>query len=177
MKWGDQVMRKLSMGRLLVGAAATLSILGVAQTTAAAAPPDGTNTAAAEAAACASLYGVSAAVGPDSLSACQWDMRAIGATSAGSYAVNRGQGARIGDIDTGIDLTNSVCAHRRPLELLQLHMRQLIAAGCIEGRIGKEAKAVDFNQGGGAADQGDREGHAFCSFTNGFAASAGRVTR
>ena len=106
MKWGDQVMRKLSMGRLLVGAAATLSILGVAQTTAAAAPPDGTNTAAAEAAACASLYGVSAAVGPDSLSACQWDMRAIGATSSGSYSVNRGRGVRVGDIDTGIDLTN-----------------------------------------------------------------------
>jgi subtilisin family serine protease len=99
-------MRKLSMGRLLVGAAATLSILGVAQTTAAAAPPDGTNTAAAEAAACASLYGVSAAVGPDSLSACQWDMRAIGATSSGSYSVNRGRGVRVGDIDTGIDLTN-----------------------------------------------------------------------
>jgi len=34
-------------------------------------------------------------------------MRAIGATSAGSYALNRGAGARVGDIDTGIDLTNS----------------------------------------------------------------------
>jgi subtilisin family serine protease len=34
-------------------------------------------------------------------------MRAIGATPAGSYAVNRGAGARIGDIDTGIDLTNN----------------------------------------------------------------------
>ena len=34
-------------------------------------------------------------------------MRAIGATPAGSYAVNRGAGARVGDIDTGIDLTNS----------------------------------------------------------------------
>ena len=34
-------------------------------------------------------------------------MRAIGATSAGSYAVNRGKGARVGDIDTGIDLTNT----------------------------------------------------------------------
>ena len=67
----------------------------------------GTNTAAAEAAACASLYGVPANIGPDQLSACQWDMRAIGATPAGSYAVNRGAGARIGDIDTGIDLTNT----------------------------------------------------------------------
>jgi subtilisin family serine protease len=34
-------------------------------------------------------------------------MRAIGATPSGSYAVNRGKGARVGDIDTGIDLTNS----------------------------------------------------------------------
>src|SRR6476646_1719502 len=34
-------------------------------------------------------------------------MRAIHATSAESYAVNQGRGARIGDIDTGIDLTNS----------------------------------------------------------------------
>ena len=43
---------------------------------------------------------------PEPLSACQWDMRAIGATSSGSYAVNRGRGARVGVIDTGIDLTN-----------------------------------------------------------------------
>ena len=33
-------------------------------------------------------------------------MRAIGATSAGSYSVNLGAGARIGDMDTGIDLTH-----------------------------------------------------------------------
>ena len=101
-------MGRLSMGRLLVGAAATLSILGVAQTTAAAqTPPDGTLSASAEAAACASLYGVPTSVGPDSLGACQWDMRAIGATSSGSYSVNRGRGVRVGDIDTGIDLTNT----------------------------------------------------------------------
>ena len=55
---------------------------------------------------CATLYGVSAATGPDPLGACQWDMRAIGATTAGSYAVNQGAGTRIGDIDTGIDLTH-----------------------------------------------------------------------
>ena len=30
--------------------------------------------------------------GPEPLSACQWDMRAIGATTAGSYAVNQGRG-------------------------------------------------------------------------------------
>ena len=46
-------------------------------------------------------------VGPEPLSACQWDMRAIDATSTESYAVNQGAGARIGDIDTGIDLTNT----------------------------------------------------------------------
>jgi subtilisin family serine protease len=94
------------MGRLLVGAAAAVSILGVAQTTAAAAPA-GTLSASAEAAACASLYRVPVNVGPEPLSACQWDMRAIGATSSGSYSVNRGSGVRVGDIDTGIDLTNT----------------------------------------------------------------------
>ena len=71
------------------------------------AAPPGTNSAASEAAACASLYGVAANIGPEPLSACQWDMRAINATSGGSYAVNRGAGARVGDIDTGIDLTNT----------------------------------------------------------------------
>jgi len=34
-------------------------------------------------------------------------MRAIGATPDGSYATNRGRGVRVGDIDTGIDLTNT----------------------------------------------------------------------
>ena len=69
-------------------------------------PPAGTNTQAAEAVTCASLYSVSAASSPDPLSPCQWDMRAIGATTSGSYAVNRGRGARVGVIDTGVDLTN-----------------------------------------------------------------------
>jgi lantibiotic leader peptide-processing serine protease len=70
-------------------------------------PPPGTTSESAEAAACAALYQVPAATGPDPLGACQWDMRAIGATSAGSYALNRGRGTRIGDIDTGIDLTHT----------------------------------------------------------------------
>ena len=60
----------------------------------------------AEHATCAALFGVPVTTGPDPLGACQWDMRAIGATTAGSYAVNRGQGAKVGDIDTGIDLTH-----------------------------------------------------------------------
>src|SRR6478609_8919315 len=71
-----------------------------------AADPAGTHTQAAEAAACAALFSVPVGIGPDPLAACQWDMRAIGATSSGSYAVNRGAGVRVGDIDTGIDLTN-----------------------------------------------------------------------
>ena len=85
--------------------AATIAALVLAATVLAA--PPGTNTAATEAAACAALYSVPPNVGPEPLSACQWDMRAIGATSAGSYAVNQGKGARVGDIDTGIDLTNT----------------------------------------------------------------------
>jgi subtilisin family serine protease len=67
-------------------------------------PPAGTNTVAAEAATCASLYSVPATVGPDPLGACQWDMRIIGASPAGSYAVEQGGGAIVGDLDTGIDL-------------------------------------------------------------------------
>jgi lantibiotic leader peptide-processing serine protease len=55
---------------------------------------------------CAAQYGVSVAVGPDQLSACQWDMRAINSSPAGSYAVNRGAGATIGIIDTGVDFTH-----------------------------------------------------------------------
>jgi subtilisin family serine protease len=57
-----------------------------------------------ETAACASLFSVPTTTGPDPLAACQWDMRNISA-NPGSYAVTKGKGARIGDIDTGIDLT------------------------------------------------------------------------
>ena len=85
--------------------AATVAALLVA-TSVLAAPP-GTNTQAAENAACATLFSVPTSIGPDPLGACQWDMRAIGATTAGSYAVNKGKGARVGDIDTGIDLTHT----------------------------------------------------------------------
>ncbi len=73
---------------------------------AAATPPPGTNTAAAEAQACASLYSVPVTVGPDPLGPCQWDMRIIGASPAGSYAVDRGAGVKVGDLDTGIDLSH-----------------------------------------------------------------------
>src|SRR5262245_10365550 len=64
------------------------------------------NSIATEQAACASLFSVPPLVGPDPLGACQWDMRAIGATPSGSYGVNQGAGARVGDIDTGVDLTH-----------------------------------------------------------------------
>ena len=96
-------MRRIAWRSTLV---ATVAAMLISATALAAAPP-GTRTVAAEAAACASLYGVPANIGPEPLSACQWDMRAINATSDGSYAVNRGEGARVGDIDTGIDLTNT----------------------------------------------------------------------
>jgi subtilisin family serine protease len=85
--------------------AATVAALLVA-TSVLAAPP-GTNSQAAENAACATLFSVPTSIGPDPLGACQWDMRAISATTAGSYAVNKGKGARVGDIDTGIDLTHT----------------------------------------------------------------------
>ena len=45
-------------------------------------------------------------VGPDPLSVCQWDMRVINASPTGSYAVNQGLGAKVGIIDTGVDLTH-----------------------------------------------------------------------
>jgi len=96
-------MSKKAIRRLCIAAGVTLVLLCGSQVAASAAdppPPPPPHTVAAEAAACASLYGVPANIGPDQLSACQWDMRAIGATPAGSYAVNRGAGARIGDIDT-----------------------------------------------------------------------------
>jgi subtilisin family serine protease len=44
--------------------------------------------------------------GPEPLSVCQWDMRQINATTAGSYAVDQGEGTRIGDIDTGADVNH-----------------------------------------------------------------------
>ena len=66
--------------------------------------PAGTHSQAAEAQACAVLYSVSLTTGPDPLGPCQWDMRAIKATSSGSYAVNRGKGVRVGVMDTGVDL-------------------------------------------------------------------------
>jgi subtilisin family serine protease len=68
--------------------------------TAAVAPAD-------QAAACTNYYSttpVGFSAGPEPLSPCQWDMRVSNATTDGSYAVNQGQGVRVGIIDTGLDL-------------------------------------------------------------------------
>jgi lantibiotic leader peptide-processing serine protease len=59
-----------------------------------------------QATACAAFYGVPANVGPEPLSACEWDDRIIDASPDGSYGVNRGAGATIGVMDTGIDFTH-----------------------------------------------------------------------
>src|SRR5687768_5448645 len=77
-----------------------------AKVAATAAVPAGTHTVAEEAAACAALYSVSVSIGPDLLGPCQWDMRIIGASPTGSYAINQGEGVTVGIIDTGIDLTH-----------------------------------------------------------------------
>jgi lantibiotic leader peptide-processing serine protease len=62
--------------------------------------------AADQAANCANFYQVPVNTGPEPLSACEWDDRIINAAPGQSYAVNRGAGATIGDMDTGIDLSH-----------------------------------------------------------------------
>jgi subtilisin family serine protease len=59
-----------------------------------------------QAANCAAFYGVPVNVGPEPLSACEWDDRIINASPGESYAVNRGAGATIGIMDTGIDFAH-----------------------------------------------------------------------
>src|SRR5919201_1795809 len=63
---------------------------------------------ATQATGCANQYNPpgGTGVGPDPLSVCQWDMRIINASPAGSYAVNQGLGAKVGIMDTGVDLTH-----------------------------------------------------------------------
>lgn len=55
---------------------------------------------------CADFYQVPVNTGPEPLSACEWDDRIINAAPGQSYAVNRGAGATIADMDTGIDLSH-----------------------------------------------------------------------
>ena len=101
-------MRSMKVVKVLIGAGATVSLLTAAGVSSAGSQsvlaPPGTKIEAAEGAACSTLYSVPVAGEP--LSACQWDMRAINATPTGSYAVNKGAGARVGVMDTGIDLTH-----------------------------------------------------------------------
>ena len=95
----------LSDSTAVVGVALNAGFAQPAAATVAA--PANTHTQAAEAAACATLYSVPVNSGPDPLAPCQWDMRAIGATSSGSYGVSKGKGVRVGVMDTGIDLTHT----------------------------------------------------------------------
>jgi lantibiotic leader peptide-processing serine protease len=90
-------MRKLV---LVVGAVVSLTV-GLLAPASAATP--GALTPAAASANCAAFFGVAA--GPEALSACQWDMRAIG-VGAASYANATGAGVSVGVIDGGVDLTH-----------------------------------------------------------------------
>jgi lantibiotic leader peptide-processing serine protease len=95
--------RALRASNAVVGVARNASFLQAAspnRVTRAAASPS-----PSERATCQALYGSSAPSGPDELAPCQWDMERIHA-NPGSYAVNLGAGAVVGDMDTGIDLTH-----------------------------------------------------------------------
>src|SRR5258706_8609864 len=78
---------------------AALVLLIVVVPVSAAALPDSTASAA-----CASFFGVTP--GPEPLSACQWDMRAIHA-DADVRQVATGRGVRVGIIDGGVDMTHA----------------------------------------------------------------------
>jgi hypothetical protein len=58
-----------------------------------------------------------------------------------------------------VDLADCLRSDGGTCELLQPHMRQLIGARRIEGRIGEQRVTVDFDQSGRAADQGDGQCH------------------
>ncbi|TCN31658.1 subtilase family protein [Kribbella orskensis] len=85
---------------LIVGAVLTLT-LGLLTSANAATP--GALTPATASANCQAFFGVAA--GPEPLSACQWDMRAIG-VGAASYANATGDGVDVGVIDGGVDFTH-----------------------------------------------------------------------
>ncbi len=86
------------MRRIFMVVLATAAGLGTALP-ASAAPV----TPAAASAACAAYFGV--APGPEPLSACQWDMRAINA-GADAWAEATGDGVTVGVIDGGVDFTH-----------------------------------------------------------------------
>ena len=85
-------------------ACVTALVVTVAMAVPATAATPGALTPAQASAACAAYFGV--AQGPEPLSACQWDMRAMDVGSA-SYARATGAGVKVGVIDSGIDLIHS----------------------------------------------------------------------
>ncbi|WP_344801221.1 S8 family peptidase [Microlunatus ginsengisoli] len=80
------------------------ALLWGSMTSASAATPGALSPADASAR-CAAFFGVAPGPDPEPLSACQWDMRAIGAGAA-SYANATGAGVRVGVIDAGVDPTH-----------------------------------------------------------------------
>lgn len=54
-----------------------------------------------------------------------------------------------------IDFADGLCADRRARQFFKCDVRQFISPRRIEGRIGEQAKAIDFDQRGRTADQGD----------------------
>ena len=90
-------MRRLA---LLVGTLVTLMLGPITSATAA---TPGALAPATASANCAAFFGVVS--GPEALSACQWDMRAI-QVGAASYANATGAGVSVGVIDSGVDLTH-----------------------------------------------------------------------
>jgi subtilisin family serine protease len=85
-------------------ACVTALVVCVAMAVPASAATPGALTPAQASAACAAYFGVAQA--PEPLSACQWDMRAMG-VGAASYARATGAGVKVGVIDGGIDLSHS----------------------------------------------------------------------
>jgi lantibiotic leader peptide-processing serine protease len=90
------------MKRALLACVTTL-VVSVAMAIPATAATPGALTPAQASAACAAYFGV--APGPEPLSACQWDMRAMD-VGAASYAKATGAGVKVGVIDGGIDFTH-----------------------------------------------------------------------
>src|SRR5436190_4124348 len=78
-------LRGAKVRRAALRSTLAATIVALLMTATVLAAPAGTHTQASEITACAALFSVSPAIGPEPLSACQWDMRAIGATPAGSY--------------------------------------------------------------------------------------------
>jgi lantibiotic leader peptide-processing serine protease len=97
-RWKGQSMKSIS-ATARIAAVLSVAIAVVPATPVAAAPVS----AASAATQCTAAYGAGNTAEP--LSACQWDMRAIGVGPA-SYALATGEGVRVGVIDGGVDITH-----------------------------------------------------------------------